>query len=111
MVRRGPAPTEGDPGTGERNSNPSPDAPPWKLTDQGSIVIGTKGVLLIPHVDRPKLFPTEQYADYKMPETKSVNHWHQFVDAILAKTKRSRTSTTPGRSLNPLSLGSVAAAV
>jgi len=91
-----------------RKDNPNPDAPPWKLTDQGSIVIGTKGVLLIPHVDRPRLFPTEQYADYKMPETKTVNHWHQFVDAILGKDKTLANFDYAGPLTESVLLGSVA---
>jgi predicted dehydrogenase len=91
-----------------KRKNPSPDAPPWKLTDQGSIVIGTKGVLLIPHVDRPKLFPVEQYADFKMPETKSADHWHQFVDAILGRDKTQANFDYAGPLTESVLLGSVA---
>jgi predicted dehydrogenase len=86
----------------------APDAKPWTLTDQGSIVIGTKGVLLIPHVDRPKLFPAAQYADFKMPETQSVNHWHQFVDAILGKDKTQANFDYAGPLTEAVLLGSVA---
>ena len=89
-------------------TNRAPDAKPWKLTDQGSIVIGTKGVLLIPHVDRPKLFPVEQYAGFKMPETQDANHWHQFVDAILEKDKTQANFDYAGPLTEAVLLGSVA---
>ncbi len=90
-----------------RNKN-APAEKPWKLVDQGSIVIGTKGVLLIPHVDRPKLFPVEQYAGFEMPKTESANHWHQFVDAILRKDKTQANFDYAGPLTEAVLLGSVA---
>ncbi len=91
---------------------PAPDAPaggrPWKLTDQGSIVIGTRGVLLIPHVDRPRLFPAEQFADFKVQEVPSANHWHQFVDAILGKDKTQANFDYAGPLTEAVLLGCVA---
>lgn len=91
-----------------RRKNSAPDAKPWKLTDQGSIIIGTKGVLLIPHVDRPKLYPVEQYADFKMPETQNANHWHQFVDAIRGKDKTQANFNYAGPLTESVLLGCVA---
>ena len=86
----------------------SPDAPPWKLTDQGSILIGTQGVMLIPHIDRAKLFPVEQFAGFKMPDVKDANHWHQFVDAILGKDKTQANFDYAGPLTESVLLGSVA---
>ena len=57
------------------------------MPDQGSILIGTKGVMSIPHIDRPKLFPETQYAGFERPKLEPSNHWHQFVDGILGKGK------------------------
>jgi len=91
-----------------KRKNLPPGAKPWKLTDQGSIVIGTEGVLLIPHVDRPKLFPVEKYADFKMPETQNADHWHQFVDAILGKDKTQAGFDYAGPLTESVLLGSVA---
>jgi len=56
----------------------------------------------------PKLFPIEQYTDFKMPETKSVNHWHQFVDAILGKDKTLANFDYAGPLTESVLLGSVA---
>ena len=91
-----------------RTTNRAPEAKPWKLTDQGSILIGTKGVMLIPHVDRPKLFPVDQFIDFKMPDVKSADHWHQFVDAILGKDKTQAHFGYAGPLTEAVLLGSVA---
>jgi predicted dehydrogenase len=85
-----------------------PDARPWRLTEQGSIIIGTKGVMLVPHIDRPKLFPLDQYAGFKLPETQNGNHWHEFVDAILGKDKTQTNFDYSGPLTEAVLLGSVA---
>ncbi|HTX33431.1 MAG TPA: Gfo/Idh/MocA family oxidoreductase [Bryobacteraceae bacterium] len=59
------------------------------LPDQGSIFIGSKGVMLLPHVAAPVLFPEAQFRDFPMPQTESENHYHQFVDAVLSGGKAS----------------------
>jgi hypothetical protein len=63
------------------------------LPKQGSVFIGTKGVMLLEHVNRPVLFPEAQFKDYSLPRNKGSDHWKQFVDAILGK----------GQTLAPLS--------
>ena len=59
------------------------------LPGQGSIFIGGKGVMLLPHVAAPALFPEAQFRDFPMPETESEDHYHQFVDAVLGGGKAS----------------------
>jgi predicted dehydrogenase len=58
-----------------------------KAPDQGSIFIGAKGVLLLPHVNPPQpvLLPEADFKDFPMPKFESVSHYHQFVDAVLGK--------------------------
>ena len=53
-----------------------------KRPSQGSIVVGTKGVMLIPHVGMPKLFPEKKFKDHKMEIVEKVHHWHSFIDAV-----------------------------
>ena len=53
-----------------------------KLPSQGSVVVGTKGTMLIPHVGMPKLFPQKQFKDFKMEVVASQHHWHSFIDAV-----------------------------
>jgi predicted dehydrogenase len=59
------------------------------LPGQGSILIGTKGVMLLPHVGTVALLPEEQFRDYKIPEIEEGDHYHQWVDAVLGKGKAS----------------------
>jgi predicted dehydrogenase len=78
------------------------------LPSQGSIIIGTKGVMLIPHVAFPSLFPRANFKDFKLPEITSNNHYHQFADAILGKTQTSTPFTYSGPLSETVLLGSLA---
>lgn len=53
------------------------------LPDQGSLFIGEKGALLLPHVAPPILLPESKYEGVERPQIAGSNHWHQFVDAVL----------------------------
>jgi predicted dehydrogenase len=63
-----------------------PDGAGWpiekKLPDQGSMFIGEKGYMLLPHVAAPQLLPAAQFKDYKAPAVVGESHWHQWVKAI-----------------------------
>jgi predicted dehydrogenase len=54
------------------------------LPDQGSIFIGTDGIMILPHVAHPRLVKTAK-AEYDKVE--GDNHWHQFIEAVLGKRK------------------------
>jgi len=69
-----------------------------KMPGQGSIFIGTKGVVLLPHTAMPVLLPEAQFKGYELPKIESVNHYHQWVDAILGNGKTS----TPFEYAGPL---------
>jgi predicted dehydrogenase len=84
------------------------DAAGGKIPDQGSVFIGTDGVMVLPHIARPKLLPTADFADFKMPDVKGANHWHQFVDAILGKDKTQANFDYAGPLTEAVLLGSVA---
>lgn len=66
--------------------------------DQGSIFIGTKGAMLLPHTAFPSLFPEAQFRDFQMPHTETENHYHQFVEAAMGNAKTS----TPFQYAGPL---------
>jgi predicted dehydrogenase len=51
--------------------------------DQGSIIIGTEGVLSVPHIAPPKLFPEVKFKDYKLPDIAGTNHWSDWAEAIV----------------------------
>lgn len=78
------------------------------LPEQGSIVIGTEGVLVIPHVEDPQLFPKSKYAGFKLEKIETDNHWHQFVDAVRGVGKTSAGFEYSGPLTESVLLGSVA---
>jgi predicted dehydrogenase len=53
----------------------------YKLPAAGSVLIGEKGSLLVPHVAAPKLFPLEQYPESKLETVAGVDHYVQWADA------------------------------
>jgi predicted dehydrogenase len=54
-----------------------------RLSAEGSVFIGTEGVILFPHGGAPLLLPKEKFKDHKMPEVIAGNHYHEFVDHCL----------------------------
>ncbi len=51
------------------------------LQDQGSIYIGTEGVLYAPYIDEPILLPAEKFKGVKLPNPGGNDHYLQFVEA------------------------------
>ena len=81
---------------------------PHKLPDQGSILVGAKGVMLIPHVARPVLLPERDFRDFRMPQVQGANHYHQFVNAILGEGRTSASFDYSGPLTEAVLLGGVA---
>jgi hypothetical protein len=78
------------------------------MPDQGSILVGTKGVMLLPHIAKPVLLPEAQFAGFQMPVAETVNHYHQFVDTVLGKTKTSANFDYSGPLTETVLLGPLA---
>ena len=57
-----------------------------ELPGQGSVFVGQRGILLLPHVGPPRVFPAagQQLQDLP-PPVPAVNHYHQWVDAALGR--------------------------
>ncbi len=51
--------------------------------DQGSIYIGTDGILHHPHGSTPRLYPAEKFKGQAYPQLEPRNHWFNFIDACL----------------------------
>ncbi|HXG48492.1 MAG TPA: Gfo/Idh/MocA family oxidoreductase [Methylomirabilota bacterium] len=79
-----------------------------KLPDQGSVFLGTRGVMVLPHIARPKLLPAADFKDFKMPEVQGTDHWHQFVNAILGRDKAQANFDYAGPLTEAVLLGGVA---
>jgi len=59
----------------------------FKLPDAGSIFVGEGGLLLLPHVKAPQLFPVEKFAAYPIVEVPGTSHYHAWVDGAMAGTR------------------------
>lgn len=49
---------------------------------QGSLFVGSKGAMLLPHIARPTLYPANSFKEIEYPMLEPVNHWHSFIDAV-----------------------------
>jgi len=79
-----------------------------KLPGQGSIFIGAKGVMLLPHVGKPLLLPEEQFKDFVYPQIEKTNHYHQFVEAVMGNGKTSAPLDYAGPLTESVLLGPIA---
>ncbi|MEQ1828439.1 MAG: Gfo/Idh/MocA family oxidoreductase [Pirellula sp.] len=53
------------------------------LPDQGSMFVGEKGYVLLPHVSPPILLPEAEFRNTEIIREPNGNHYHLFVDACL----------------------------
>lgn len=79
-----------------------------KLPEQGSMFIGKKGRLLMPHWSFAKLIVDGKYEKVEYPTLKKADHYHQFVDACLGKDKCSAPFSYAARLTEAILLGVVA---
>ncbi len=80
-----------------------------ELPDAGSLFIGEGGVMLLPHVAAPLLYPQAKYADFKMPDVKGTSHWHDWVDAVISGQKTTDGFEYAGPLSETVQLGNIAA--
>ena len=74
--------------------------PASDLDGQGSIYVGTEGVLYSPYdsANAPILLPAEKYREFKLPQVKGDDHYLQFVEAV----RGNGTTSTPFSYSGPL---------
>ena len=78
------------------------------LPGQGSVLFGTKGHMIIPHVGKAILLPEDKYKDYKRPEIGAVNHWESFINASRGEGKTSANFDYSGPMTEAILLGGIA---
>jgi predicted dehydrogenase len=76
--------------------------------NQGSIIIGTEGVLHVPHISAPKLYPLDKFAGYTLPEREQGHHWTEWAEACLNGGKPGANFDYSGPLTESVLLGSVA---
>ena len=79
-------------------------APP----NNGSLFIGEKGVMLLPHIAAPVLYPAAEYAEYQKPRVRGENHWKQFVEACRGNGRTTTGFDYAGPLTEAVLLGGVA---
>lgn len=79
-----------------------------KLPDQGSMFIGEKGRLLMPHWAFAKLIVDGKYEKVDYPQLEEADHYHQFVDACVGKDESSAPFSYAARLTEAILLGVVA---
>ncbi len=84
----------------------SADQKEMKFPDQGSIFVGTKGAMILPHVSMPRL--VGEAAGMKIEPEKGTDHYHQFIDAVLGGSKPGANFDYSGPLTEAVLLGSVA---
>lgn len=80
-----------------------------EFPEAGSIFIGTKGVMLLPHFSLPTLFPRATFKDFKFPHVKGLKHWEQFVEACRGNDKTTADFAYAGPLTEAILLGDIAA--
>ena len=79
-----------------------------KLPDQGSLFIGTKGVMMLPHIARAQLFPEKDFENWQRPKVSENDHWQQFVEACRGNGQTAANFDYAGPLTESVLLGSVA---
>ena len=79
-----------------------------ELPNTGSIMVGTQGVMVVPHVARPLLYPDKKFKNLKYPEVPGDDHWGQFVQACLHGGPTSANFSYAGPLTETILIGCVA---
>jgi hypothetical protein len=74
----------------------------------GSIFVGTQGVLVLPHVARPMLYPDKRFKDLKFPDVIEQDHWGSYVGACLGGIRTTAGFNYSGPLAEAVLLGTVA---
>jgi predicted dehydrogenase len=82
---------------------------PVSLPNQGSLFIGEKGHMVLPHCAHPSFFPTKLQQEISTPDLPRVNHYSQFLDAIEGSGKASADFAYCAPIMETLHLGVMAA--
>ncbi len=78
------------------------------LPQSGSIFIGMHGVMVLPHINRPLLYPDRKFKDFNYPEVVSADHWAEFVGACTGRASTSAPFDYAGPLTETVLLGCVA---
>ena len=85
------------------------DLPPdTELPEQGCLMVGKKGMLLLPHLSGPQTFPNELIRSVPKPQPEPLDHHGQWVSACLGEGKPGSPFAYGGPLCEALQLGVLA---
>jgi predicted dehydrogenase len=79
-----------------------------KLPGAGSVLVGEKGSMLLPHFAMPRLFPEEKFADFTIEPVPSRDHYISWADACRGVGQTTSSFAYSGPLTETVLLGSVA---
>ncbi len=83
-----------------------------ELPKTASLFIGEKGNMILPHIAGPRFYPVENFKDLAYPkDIKGLNHWHRWIDAIIAGVPTSAAFDYASLLSETVQLGNVATRV
>jgi predicted dehydrogenase len=82
-----------------------------ELPSGGSLFIGEGGTMVLPHVAMPSLYQANKAKAIDLPQINGTNHWHDWVDAVLAGKKTTDGFEVAGPLTETVQLGNIAARV
>jgi hypothetical protein len=65
--------------------------------------------MVLPHVGKPMLYSEKKAMDVAMPDVKGTNHWHDWVDAVIAGAQTTDGFDYAGPLTETVQLGNIAA--
>ncbi len=77
-----------------------------KFPAQASIFVGTRGIMVLPHIGKPRLLGEAKGTKFEM--VPGADHWKQFIDAALGNGKTTAPFSYSGPLTEAVLLGSVA---
>lgn len=80
-----------------------------ELPGGGSLFIGEAGTMVLPHVGMPTLYQASKVKAVELPQVAGTNHWHDWVDAVIAGTKTTDGFDYAGPLTETVQLGNIAA--
>ena len=78
------------------------------LPGQGSIFVGAKGTMLLPHFAAASLYPQASFSGYQPPVLTANNHYFEFVEAVKGNGATSTAFDYSGPLSEAVLLGSLA---
>lgn len=79
-----------------------------ELPGSGSILLGEKGSLVIPHVAMPQLLPKEKFAEFTIPIVPARDHYVSWADACRGEDKTTSHFDYAGPLSETVLLGTIA---